>query len=193
MQVVTDLCRRLKGRIAVTAILGAVQLVQPAGVAAQNNDLANEAIKVINEVRSRVPDCNVVAAQDGLVKVGAPAAVAKPNRPAVVWNAKLADAAARHSRSMASESFFDHVDPRGKNVANRANDSGYRYRVVSENIAAGQENLAEAMMEWIASRGHCENLLDPRVTEFGLARVDSPNPADPYTTYWTLVMGTPRQ
>jgi Cysteine-rich secretory protein family len=193
MQVVNSLCRRLKGRIAVTAVLGAVQLGQPAGVAAQNNDLANEAQKIINEVRSRVPDCSVVSANagaSGAVKVGLSTPV--PARPQLQWNAKLAHAAQKHSQSMATQSYFDHVDPQGKGVAQRANETGYRFRVVSENIAAGQENLNEAIMEWIASPGHCANMLDARVTEFGLARVDSPNPGDPYTSYWTLVMGSQR-
>jgi hypothetical protein len=193
MQVVISLCRRLQGRIAAVAVLGAVQLVQPAGVAAQNNDLANEAQKIINEVRARVPDCSVVsanAATTGPLKVGLGSPNAVPARPQLQWSSKLAQAALRHSQSMATQSYFDHIDPQGKGVGQRATETGYRFKVVSENIAAGQESLNEAIMEWIASPGHCANMLDARVTEFGLARVDSSNPADPYTSYWTLVMGS---
>ena len=190
MQVATYLRRMASGRIVFT-ILVAAQMVQPARVVAQEFDFANEAQKMINDVRSRVPNCNVLQGGEGF-KVQIASSNAKP-RPAVAWNTKLAFIAQGHAAAMAKESFFDHVDMAGKNVAIRAKDAGYRYRVVSENIAAGQESMPEVVMEWIASKGHCENLIDDRVTEFGLAKVQSTNPLDPYSVYWTLVMGTPQR
>jgi uncharacterized protein YkwD len=62
---------------------------------------------------------------------------------------------------------------------------------MAENIGAGQDNLSKIVMEWVASVRHCESMIDERVTEFSLAMVQSSNPGDPYSTYWTLVLGTP--
>ena len=93
---------------------------------------------------------------------------------------------------MAEQNFFDHTDPTGRTVGNRATESGYRWRVVGENLAAGQGSLGEAMRGWLLSTGHCANLIDERFTEFGIARVNTTNPADVYGTYWVLVMGRPK-
>ncbi len=186
MQVARSLRRLTTGPIAF-AIVVMAQLVQPAGVVAQERDFAKEAEKMINDVRSRLPSCELLQNDQPIaVRVGS------TNRPALLWNPRLANIAQSHSASMARESFFDHTDMNGKTVADRAKQIGYKYRVVAENIAAGQDNLNEVIMEWVASRGHCENIIDSRVTEFGLARVKSPSPADPYGIYWTLVLGTPQ-
>ena len=50
------------------------------------------------------------------------------------------------------------------------------------------------MRGWLLSTGHCKNLIDERFTEFGIARVQSNNPLDPYGSYWVMVAGrrTPR-
>jgi uncharacterized protein YkwD len=187
MQVARSLRRLTTGPIAV-AIFVTAQLVQPAGVVAQERDFEKEAEKIINEVRSRLPSCELLQSdQPVAVRVGA-----AQNRPILTWNPRLASIAQGHSTSMAKESFFDHTDMHGKTVADRAKQVGYKYRVVAENIAAGQDSLSEVFMEWTASKGHCENMLDGRVTEFGLARVKSPSLADPYGVYWTLVLGTPQ-
>jgi uncharacterized protein YkwD len=187
MQVARSLRRLVNGKIALFAILTAAQLVQPTRVVAQQADFVNEAQRLINDVRSKLPSCNLLQSGQAFV---VPASATRP-RPVLTWNPKLATIAQSHSQAMAKESFFDHVDTNGKNVADRAKGAGYRYRVVSENIAAGQDSLSEVVMEWVASKGHCENMIDERVTEFGLAMVQSPNPADPYATYWTLVLGNP--
>jgi uncharacterized protein YkwD len=187
MQVVRSLRRLTTGPIAI-AIVVAAQLVQPARVVAQERDFEKEAEKLINEVRSRLPSCDLLQSdQPVAIRIGA-----AQNRPTLAWNARLASIAAAHSSAMAKESFFDHTDTKGKTVADRAKQIGYRYRVVAENIAAGQDSLSEVFMEWTASKGHCENMIDGRVTEFGIARVKSNSPADPYGIYWTLVLGTPQ-
>ncbi len=209
MQVVTNLRRWATGSVAM-AIVASAQLLQPAGVKAQTLDFAQEAQRAeaqraLNEVRARLPNCNILqpngampvlanATEAGVVNAGVSrGGLSNSNaraRPTLTWNATLARIAQQHSSAMAQGSFFDHVDLNGKTVANRAKEAGYRYRVVAENIAAGQDNLPEVIMEWIASKGHCENMIDERVTEFGIAVAASRNPADPFTTYWTLVLGT---
>lgn len=189
MQVVRSLRHLVNERI-VLLILTVAQLLQPAGVKAQQADFVNEAQKLINEARSRLPSCDVLQSGQALI---VPTSNTTRTRPAVTWNPRLASIAQSHSQSMAKGGFFDHVDTSGKTVAQRAKDVGYRYRVVAENIAAGHESLSEVVMEWIASKGHCENLIDDRVTEFGLSMVQNNDPSAPYSSYWTLVLGTPQR
>jgi uncharacterized protein YkwD len=166
-----------------------------------------QAEKIINQMRKALIACNddqpVVLApaggSAGLLTVSARQApvsavqIAAANaRPAVSFNPRLAQVAQGHSDSMAKEMFFEHDGMDGSTVATRAKRSGYQFRVISENIAAGQESLEETMIAWSKSQGHCENLVDPRVTEFGIALAKSKNPEDPYGSYWTLVFGRPK-
>ena len=161
--------------------------------------LAQVATRVINNIRSKLDACG----DQGML--GLPeeraAASARPikvtaseisSRPALVFNPRLAEAALRHSRSMAELGFFDHADPAGKTVGFRSKESGYRYRIVGENIAAGHDSVEDAVRGWLLSTGHCENMIDGRFVEFGIAKVTNTNPTDPYGTYWTLVLGQPR-
>ena len=161
--------------------------------------LAQVATRVINNIRSKLDACGdqgMLALPEERASVSArPIKVSASDissRPALVFNPRLAEAALRHSRSMAELGFFDHADPAGKTVGFRSKESGYRYRVVGENIAAGHDSVEDAVRGWLLSTGHCENMIDARFVEFGIAKVTSTNPADPYGTYWTLVLGQPR-
>ena len=42
-------------------------------------------------------------------------------------------------------------------------------RLVGENIAFGPESAEEAVAGWMASPGHCANIMDPRFREMGVA------------------------
>jgi uncharacterized protein YkwD len=104
----------------------------------------------------------------------------------------LATVAQQHAKAMAEQNFFDHIDPQGRSVGQRASESGYRWRVVGENLAAGHDSIGDAVRGWLLSTGHCKNLIDDRFTEFGIARVHSSNPLDPYGSYWVMVAGRPQ-
>ena len=158
-----------------------------AGPAAATEALADEAQLLINAVRASVHGCQ----DDGSGRAQRVSLPASLPRPTVTWNPQLAAAAQNHARAMAEQRFFDHVDPQGRDVAQRVSATGYRWRSVGENLAAGQKTLEEAMRGWLLSEGHCRNLLDERYVEFGLARVVSPHPKDRSRVYWALVMGRP--
>jgi len=51
----------------------------------------------------------------------------------------------------------------------RAKAAGYRGRQIGENIAAGQSSPNKAMASWLASPGHCANLMNPMFTQVGAA------------------------
>lgn len=109
----------------------------------------------------------------------------------VVWNDALGAAALAHSRDMAARRHFGHQGSDGSMVASRATRAGYSWRLVGENIAAGQTSAAEAVAGWIDSPGHCANLMNPQFTEMG-AGYEISRARLPGFVYWTQVFGVPR-
>jgi uncharacterized protein YkwD len=57
---------------------------------------------------------------------------------------------------------------------------GYRSFMAGENIAFGQESIAEVMAGWFKSEGHCKNLMNPGFKEIGVAQ---------YNNYWVQEFG----
>lgn len=108
---------------------------------------------------------------------------------AVVWNAKLADAAIKHASDMARFNFFSHTGSDGSSVAIRVEDADYDYSLVAENIAAGQESSSKVISDWLSSPGHCSNMMLPNVREIGAACRQ--NSRSQYQTYWTLALAAP--
>lgn len=105
------------------------------------------------------------------------------------WNAALGTAAQGHSRAMARDNYFAHRDPDGDTPADRARDAGYRGRQIGENIAAGQGSPNQAMAGWLASPGHCANLMNPMFTQVGAAY--AANARSDSGIYWTMLFGAP--
>jgi uncharacterized protein YkwD len=101
-------------------------------------------------------------------------------REPVRRNAKLTEAAADFARFMAENDKYGH-NADGKTPAERAKAHGYEFCIVLENIAyqyssAGfaTEELAKSFVEgWKESPGHRKNMLDPDVTETGVAVAQS--------------------
>jgi uncharacterized protein YkwD len=97
-------------------------------------------------------------------------------RPRVTVNAKLTETARDFAGYMARTDRYGHTAD-GSGPADRAAKHGYEYCVVAENIAyafdsAGftTEELGKKFVEgWKASPGHRKNMLDPDVTETGVA------------------------
>jgi hypothetical protein len=149
----------------------------------------DEALAVINAVRQQVAEC--ASRSPGLPRMQPVGTASPSSRPALAWNPQLAAAAEQHARAMAEQNFFDHTDPQGRGVAQRATAAGYRWRMVGENLAAGQRTLEDALRGWVLSESHCRNLLDERFVEVGLARVASTRSGDRYRVYWAMVLGRP--
>lgn len=106
------------------------------------------------------------------------------------WNAALAQTALAHSEDMAQHDYFEHRGRDGSDAAQRAARRGYRWKSIGENIAAGQGDPAQAVAGWIASPGHCANLMDPAYTEMGAGYAVDPGSRG--KIYWTQVFGAPR-
>ena len=88
-------------------------------------------------------------------------------------NARLEQAAQSHTESMAFGNYFEHVGPRGDTPAERMHACGYIYSSqvgyeIAENLAWGtqaQGTPRAIVAAWMASAGHRENILNPRLRD----------------------------
>ncbi|MBX8531356.1 CAP domain-containing protein [Pseudomonas cichorii] len=106
----------------------------------------------------------------------------------LTWNATLATAAEGHTRSMANNSFFDHKGRDGSTPGDRAELAGYIAQQIGENIAAGQDTTRKVVDGWLASPGHCANLMNPGFRELGAAYAIDPK--SDAGIYWTAMFGS---
>ncbi len=108
---------------------------------------------------------------------------------ALSWNATLGGTAEAHSRDMANNNYFDHKGRDGSTPGDRAELDGYAGQRIGENIAAGQGNAQKVVDSWLASPGHCANLMNPQYSELGAAY--AADPKSDAGIYWTAMFGSP--
>jgi uncharacterized protein YkwD len=137
--------------------------------------LAARALQLINEARQRGARC-------GTHSFG-PA-------PPVALSGTLADVALGHAADMAEHNYFEHEDLAGHTPADRVRAVGYREKLVGENIAYGPTSADEVVQGWLASPGHCENIMDPRFAEMGVAY--APGKVTKHGLYWVQLLAAPR-
>jgi uncharacterized protein YkwD len=116
---------------------------------------------------------------------GQPFAASAP----LAWNVTLGGTAESHSRAMANGNYFDHRDRDGRTPGDRAELAGYAGQQVGENIAAGLDAADKVVAGWLASPGHCANLMNPAFSELGAAY--AVDPKSDAGIYWTALFGAP--
>ena len=99
----------------------------------------------------------------------------------------LHQVAQAHSDEMARYSDLTHQGRDVSTPAQRARAGGYSTQgVVGENIASGPTTANEVVSGWLASSGHCENIMDGRFAEMGTAyAVNLTNHGE---IYWTQLL-----
>jgi uncharacterized protein YkwD len=137
--------------------------------------LATRALQLVNEVRARGARCGS--------RDFAPA-------PPVTLSQTLAGVATGHATDMAAHNYFEHEDLTGHSPADRVRAVGYREKLVGENIAYGPKSADEVVQGWLDSPGHCENIMDPRFAEMGIAY--APGRASKRGLYWVQVLAAPQ-
>jgi uncharacterized protein YkwD len=137
--------------------------------------ISRRVLELTNEARSRARRCGSTSF-----------AAASP----LSLSAPLERAALEHSRDMAMNSYMDHTGRDGSSPADRITRSGYKWRMVGENLASGIMTPEEAVAGWLHSPHHCANLMTPGFTEMGAAF--AVNAATDAGVYWTQTFGTPR-
>lgn len=108
---------------------------------------------------------------------------------ALTLSATLTKAAAAHAADMAAHSFMGHDGSDGSTSGERVRRAGYAWRVVGENVAAGQPDAETVVKAWLDSPGHCSNIMNPLFTEMGVAFANAPN--SDLLILWAQEFGTP--
>jgi uncharacterized protein YkwD len=102
---------------------------------------------------------------------------------------KLNDAATAHARDMERHKYFEHEGRDGSQPKDRVRRTGYEWRLTGENIALGPESAEEVVAGWLASPGHCENIMEPRFRDIGVGVAIGKKRGQ---IYWVQEFGSPR-
>lgn len=111
-------------------------------------------------------------------------------------NKSLNKAAQAHADDMFARDFFAHQSPSGTNAGDRATKQGYKWKIILENLATGQQTPAEAVTGWENSKtGHREAMLNANVIDVGIGYryVANDNGKFKGHHYWAMTMGLPRE
>jgi len=121
-----------------------------------------------------------------LARVNAERAAAR--RPPLVLDPRLNEAAQRHADDMLQRSYYNHASPEGATPGDRVRKSGYTPHLVAENIARGPYTVTEAMDNWMQSREHRGNILQPALRDLGVGIAVGRNSVA-YTVLWVQDFG----
>lgn len=112
----------------------------------------------------------------------------------LVWNSQLEQAALRHAQDLLRRNAtrtpdsiaLSHGGTDGTQVADRVSQTGYKWKMVGENIGWGFPGmtLEQAVSSWLASPSHCANLMTSGFTQMGVVSLRSPQ-----GEFWVQVFG----
>lgn len=125
----------------------------------------------INEARSTETDCN----SEGVYPAAGP----------VQGHPLLHEAAQVHADDMAENDFFSHTGSDDSSFSQRIAATGYPGSARAENIAAGGSEPEAIVQRWLDSDGHCRNLMNSSVNEFGLGF----SLGGQWGSFWVLKLG----
>ncbi|NUN16506.1 MAG: CAP domain-containing protein [Myxococcales bacterium] len=138
--------------------------------------LENEVVTLVNERRQVGADCGT----GGIFGAA----------PPLTMNAQLQCAARAHTNDMVARNFFDHISPDGTDPFGRIENAGYVFSAAAENIAAGDTTAVEVVQGWMASDGHCANIMNPEFIHIGVGFANG-DVSNTFGTYWTQTFGAP--
>lgn len=119
----------------------------------------DEVLRLVNQHRAAGADCGT-------------GGTFQPTH-ALVMDPHLRCAARLHSLDMYERNYFDHESPEGESPADRMEAAGYGpWRTWGENIIErGSGDPADMVAGWMASDGHCANIMSHGFTEIGVGIV----------------------
>lgn len=97
---------------------------------------------------------------------------------------RLEQAAISQAAYMAAAGKMKHTTGLGRDFATRMRKAGID-GPAAENLAHGRMEPPRLFAMWMASKGHRDNMLDPRFSRYGLAYATT----DDGRRYWALVLG----
>jgi uncharacterized protein YkwD len=138
------------------------------------DDVERQVLALVNRARSQARKCGTLI---------------QPAVPPLVASKQLDDAALAHARDMATHDFFEHRGSDGSLVSDRVTRTGYLWKNVAENIAAGARDPATVVQGWIDSPGHCVNLMGAQYKEMGIGyAIERKSQSG---VYWAQVFASP--
>lgn len=140
--------------IALLGLAGAAMVRAQTPASASATAIQHRVVELVNDARARGRRCG----KDYFAATG----------PLLLSDA-LRKAATAHATDMARRNYFDHHAPDGSEPRDRVRNTGYRWKLIGENIAFGPESAEEVVAGWLASPGHCANIMDPRFRDMGVA------------------------
>jgi uncharacterized protein YkwD len=88
---------------------------------------------------------------------------------------------------------LSHTGSDGSNVGQRVTRVDYTWSRVGENIAVNQADTNAVVQSWLqSSSGHCDNIMDTRLTQFAVACVNGTWGRYSDAPYYTMVLTAPR-
>ena len=134
-----------------------------------------EVLALVNEARSTPTDCG----SEGMFGATGP----------LTYDGALTCAARNHSQDMGDNDYFAHTSPTGETPSDRLALAGYSWSTWGENIGAGYSSPTAVVDGWLASDGHCANIMNPAFQELGVGYYAAPGST--WTHYWTQNFGAP--
>jgi uncharacterized protein YkwD len=138
------------------------------------SDIEQQVLTLVNRARSQARKCGTFI---------------QPAVPPLTASARLDAAAVAHARDMATHDFFEHRGSDGSMVSDRVTRTGYLWKNVAENIAAGARAAETVVQGWIDSPGHCVNLMGAQYKEMGIGyAIERKSQSG---IYWSQVFASP--
>jgi uncharacterized protein YkwD len=108
-------------------------------------------------------------------------------KPALTFDDRLRCSSRKHSKDMGVNNFFSHTGSNGSQPWDRMTSAGYVWTYAAENIAAGYTTPAAVVNGWMASVGHCTNIMSATAKNFGTGYYYAGTAT--YKHYWTQNFG----
>lgn len=91
----------------------------------------------------------------------------------VSWNDLLYKSALMQANDMNMHHFMKHYSSTGQDLGERLDLVGYQWKNAGENLGRGQDTFEEVLQDWLRSYKHCVMLMNPKVEEMAIARVNN--------------------
>lgn len=98
----------------------------------------------------------------------------------LLWNESLEESAKTRAKEIVNT--FDHTRPDGQSFVTTISTN---YSTAGENIAAGQPSAQDVVTSWLNSKGHRENILNPKFNQIGVALYFDSN--SEYLYHWVQI------
>ncbi len=103
---------------------------------------------------------------------------------------KLNEACGWMAEDVSTFEKLSHTDSRGRTPDVRADEAGYDWGFIAENICGGAKTPKEAVELWMKSKNHRKNMLSPQAKHLGVGYYFRPKSKS--LSYWVVLFGATR-